>query len=109
NKSIVQYKDLMEKSFKEYYRLLKPGRWITVEFSNSRAEIWNYIQESIQRAGFIIANVSALNKKQGSFNAVMSTTAVRQDLVISAFKPTEEVKNKIYSLQNTKESAWAFV
>jgi DNA modification methylase len=109
SKKVDTYKHLMERSFKEYYRILKPGRWMTVEFSNSQASVWNAIQDAIQKAGFIIANVSALDKKQGSFNAVTSTTAVKQDLVISAYKPTKESIEKIRGSHNSDESAWAFV
>ena len=39
--------DLMTDSFKEMYRILKPNRWITIEFHNSKASVWNGIQESI--------------------------------------------------------------
>ncbi|MGN5652352.1 DNA methyltransferase [Bacillus sp. Brlt_9] len=103
------YKDLMYSCFKENYRILKPGRWMTVEFSNSKASIWNAIQEAIQKAGFIIANVSALDKKQGSFKAVTTATAVKQDLVISAYKPKQENIEKIKKEINTTESSWTFV
>lgn len=108
-KGLVEYQILMEKSFINYYKMLKPGRWITVEFSNSKANVWNAIQEAIQRAGFIIANVAALDKKQGSFKAVTSTTAVKQDLVISAYKPSKENIIKMREQTNTPESAWVFV
>lgn len=108
-KGLHDYQSLMENCFKEYYRVLKPGRWMTVEFSNSQSSVWNAIQEAIQRAGFVIANVSALDKKLGSFKAVTTTTAVKQDLVISAYKPKDEHVKKIYREQNTEESAWTFV
>lgn len=109
SKSILEYKALMEESFKSYYRVLKPGKWITIEFSNSQASVWNAIQETVQKSGFIIANVSALDKKQGSFKAVTTTTAVKQDLVISAYKPKENDVNEMTKLMNTVESAWKFV
>jgi DNA modification methylase/predicted RNA-binding Zn-ribbon protein involved in translation (DUF1610 family) len=109
SKRLLEYQKLMERSFYEYYRVLKPGRWMTVEFSNSQAAVWNSIQESIQKAGFIIANVSALDKKQGSFKAVTSTIAVKQDLVISAYKPKQESIDKMRIEQNTEESSWTFV
>lgn len=109
NKSINEYSVLMTRCFKEFYRVLKPGRWITIQFSNSKSTIWNAIQDSIQKAGFVIANVSALDKKQGSFKAVTTTTAVKQDLVISAYKPTKEDINKIYENRNKPDSAWAFI
>jgi DNA modification methylase len=109
NKDLNSYKEIIEICFKEYFRVLKPGRWITVEFSNSKASVWNAIQEAIQKAGFVIANVSALDKKLGSFKAVTTTTAVKQDLVISAYKPKIEHIEKMRREQNTEESAWTFV
>ncbi|WP_019416000.1 DNA methyltransferase [Paenisporosarcina sp. TG20] len=108
-KTLNFYKNSLLGCFKEYYRVLKPNRWITIEFSNSQASIWNSIQESIQKAGFIIANVSALDKQIGSHKAVTSTTAVKQDLVISAYKPSSENINKMLEQTNTPESAWTFV
>lgn len=108
-KTLFEYQKLMESSFKHYFRILKPGRWITIEFSNSQASVWNSIQEGLQKVGFVIADVSALDKKQGSFKAVTTTTAVKQDLVISAYKPTEENSIRLRELSNTSESAWLFI
>lgn len=108
-KGLDEYKALISDCFNNYYRVLKPGRWITVEFSNSKASVWNSIQEAMQKAGFVIANVAALDKKQGSFKAVTSTTAVKQDLVISAYKPSEENISKMRAESNTPASAWTFI
>ena len=36
-KGVPEYQHLMQRCFAEYYRVLKPGRWMTVVFSNSRA------------------------------------------------------------------------
>ena len=47
HKQLAEYKDLMTNSFKEFFRILKPNRWITVEFHNSKASVWKTIQESI--------------------------------------------------------------
>ena len=80
---------------------------MTVEFSNTSASVWNSIQNALQRAGFVIANVSALDKKQGGINANISTTAVKQDLAISCYKPSEKllaIMEKDWSL-----SAWTFI
>lgn len=109
SKGISEYESLMKSSFKEYYRVLKPNRWMTVEFSNSKASIWNSIQNAIQGAGFVIANVAALDKKQGSFKAVTTTTAVKQDLVISAYKPSFANIETILKTRNSEESAWLFI
>lgn len=84
----------MIKSFNEYFRVLKPKRWITVEFNNSKSIIWNNIRESINKAGFIICQVSVLDKKMGSFKQVSSVNSVEKDLVISAFKPSIFFQNR---------------
>jgi 16S rRNA G966 N2-methylase RsmD/predicted RNA-binding Zn-ribbon protein involved in translation (DUF1610 family) len=80
-KGVDEYRELMLRCFREHYRVLKPGRWMTVEFSNTQASVWNAIQSAIQQAGFVIANVAALDKQQLSFKAVTTPTAVKQDLV----------------------------
>ena len=85
-KSIDDYRRLMSAGFSEAYRILKPGRWMTVEFSNTQASVWNAIQTALQEAGFVVANVSAIDKKKGSFKAVTTSTAVKQDLIISAYR-----------------------
>ncbi len=107
-KSLFEYQDLMYRSFKEFYRILKPGKWITIEFSNTSASVWNSIQTSLQNVGFIVTNVAALDKKQGSFKAVTTTTAVKQDLIISCFKPTEQL---LYKFENeaSETNVWDFI
>jgi len=107
-KSILDYQTLMTKCFEEYYRVLKPGRWMTVEFSNTSAAVWNGIQTALQRAGFIIANVAGLDKKQGSFKAVTTPTAVKQDLIISCYKQSEEFESKFKTIQG-EIAIWDFV
>ena len=95
--------------FDEANRILKPGRWVTVEFSNTKASVWNTIQTALVEAGFIVANVSALDKKQGSFNAVTNTTSVKQDLVISAYKPNGGFEERFQKEAQTEEGVWDFV
>jgi len=93
NKGLTEYNTLMLEAFKEYYRVLKPKRWVTVVFHNSRSSVWNGIQEAITKAGFMIGQVSTLDKQQGSYKQVTAPGAVANDLVISAFKPTERFAN----------------
>ncbi len=108
-KNLPEYQELMEQCFKEYYRVLKPGRWMTVEFHNSKNSIWNCIQEAILKAGFVVANVRDLNKKQGSFKQVTTTTATKQDLIISAYKPKDSFVEKFILEAGTEEGVWEFI
>jgi DNA modification methylase/uncharacterized protein YbaR (Trm112 family) len=108
-KGLAEYQELMEKCFAECYRVLKPGRWMTVEFHNSANSVWNSIQEALLRAGFMVADVSTLDKKQGTFKQVTTTSAVKQDLIISAYKPKEAFKRRFLEQAGSEEAAWDFV
>ena len=109
SKTLLEYQSLMTEAFTEFYRVLKPGRWMTVEFHNSLNAVWNAIQEALQRAGFVIADVRTLDKKQGTFKQMTSAAAVKQDLVISAYKPKESFKHRIMTYAGSEETAWDFV
>jgi predicted RNA-binding Zn-ribbon protein involved in translation (DUF1610 family) len=108
-KTINDYRKLMRDCFVEAFRILKPGHWMTVEFSNTKAEIWNAILSSLQEVGFVVANVSALDKKQLGFNAVNNPTSVKQDLVISAYKPNGGLEDRFATRGETEEGVWDFV
>ena len=108
-KALKEYQNLMSDCFKEFNRVLKPGRWMTVVFHNSQNSVWNAIQESLQKSGFIVADVRTLDKQQGSFKQLTTTTAVKQDLVISAYKPKESFQREFISHQGTIQTAWDFV
>jgi len=109
HKALPDYQRLMQQCFAEYNRVLKPGRWMTVVFSNSKAAVWNAIQVALQQAGFVVAEVTALDKVQGSYRQVTSTTAVKQDLVISAYKPNGGLEDRFKNSGATVDSAWDFV
>lgn len=110
-KGLREYQQLIEKCFAKCYRILKPGRWMTVVFHNSKNRVWNAIQEAIMRAGFVVADVRTLDKKQGTFNQVRIGTnaAVRQDLIVSAYKPNEGLEESFRLKAGSEEGAWDFV
>ncbi|RJF76302.1 DNA methyltransferase [Rhodopseudomonas palustris] len=107
-KGVLDYQALMRVCFEEYSRVLKPGRWMTVVFSNSSNAVWRAIQEALGTAGFVVADVRTLDKQQGSYRQVTST-AVKQDLVISAYKPTEALAERFMLGTSSPDNAWAFV
>ncbi|MBI4321183.1 MAG: DNA methylase [Chloroflexi bacterium] len=108
-KDLYAYQRLMKESFRSFYRWLKPGRWMTVEFHNSRNAVWNAIQEAILAAGFVVADVRTLDKRQGSYRQVTAATAAKQDLVISAYKPRTGFERRFLVEAGTPEGAWDFV
>ena len=103
------YQNAIYTCFKRFYECLKPGRWITIEFSNTQASIWNAIQASLQECGFVVANVAALDKQQMSFKAITTTMAVKQDLVISAYKPDGGLEDRFCKSGHTVDGVWDFL
>ena len=107
-KGIQEYQEMMRRCFSEYYRVLKPGKWMTIVFSNSKNSIWRAIQEAIGSSGFVVADVRTLDKQQGSYRQITSS-AVKQDLVISAYKPTDILQSAFSLGESSPDCAWAFV
>lgn len=109
NKDVYVYQRMIRECFAEFYRVLKPGRWMTVVFSNSQAKVWNAIQVALQEAGFVVAEVTTLDKQQGSFKQVTSPNAAKQDLVINAYKPNGGLEERFIRNGATIDSVWDFV
>lgn len=109
NKGKREYHQLMFESIKEYYRILKPGKWMSVIFSNTNAATWNAIQLAIQNSGFIISDVSFLNTNRPGLHGIIGPTAVKQPLVISCYKPSSEFDEKFKKHQSSDIAVWDFV
>jgi len=107
-KDLLAYERLMQVCLEEFYRVLKPGRWMTLVFHNSSNAVWAAIQEALAGAGFVVADVRTLDKQQGSYRQVTST-AVKQDLVISAYKPNGGLEKRFELEKGTEEGVWDFV
>jgi len=108
DKDLSRYQELMRRCLAEFHRVLKPGRWLTMVFHNSSNAVWNAIQEALLQAGFVVADVRTLDKQQGSYRQVTST-AVKQDLVISAYKPNGGLEQRFKIEAGTEEGVWDFV
>ncbi|MDC0740859.1 DNA methyltransferase [Polyangium mundeleinium] len=109
SKGLPDYQALMVRAFKELFRVLKPARWLTVAFHNSKNSVWNAIQEALGQAGFVVADVRTLDKGQGTYKQMTTAGAVKQDLVISAYKPSDGFVREFVLRSGTSDSAWQFV
>jgi DNA methylase len=104
----LEYAALMRLAFHEGYRVLRAGKWMTIEFHNSSNIVWHAIQEALFASGFIVAHVRALNKGQETYKQSRQGL-MSQDLVISAYKPTVK-QESVRSLQSVSEQeVWQFV
>ena len=108
-KALLEYQGLMTQCFTEFNRILKPNRWMTVEFHNSKNAVWNAIQEALRNAGFVIADVRTLDKKRASLHQLVASSAVQQDLAITAYKPHEKFRQEFIQHAGTEIAVWDFV
>jgi DNA modification methylase len=90
-KRLPDYARLMQMAFSEVFRILKPGRWATVEFNNSDGAVFEAIKEGIREAGFQIVNMLLLDKEQKTFKQVKGAEGVEdvvdKDVLFNLHKP----------------------
>ena len=107
-KNLSAYTMMMTVCLQEVYRVLKPGRWVTVEFHNSKNAVWTAIQQALGQAEFIIADVRVLDKGMLT-KKQLHANAVNKDLVISAYKPNGGLEERFRLTAGTEEGVWDFV
>ena len=108
-KTLDDYREAMTDCFREFHRVLKPGRWMTVEFNNSSNQVWLAIQEALSMAGFVVADTRVFDKEQLSFAQLAAKNAVKRDLIISAYRPALEMEERFSLHAGAEVGAWEFV
>ena len=109
NKGVSEYQELMAQCFKEYYKVLKPGRWMVVEFHNSSNAIWAAIQQALELAGFVVSTVDVLDKVHSTLHQDHNAAAVDKDLAITVYKPGVDFERQFILDQGTDVGVWDFV
>ncbi len=89
NRDLDAYSELLRHCFSEFFRVLKPGHWMTVEFHNTFAETWNAIQTEIGMAGFELVQIGILDKGSTTILSDIRPSSAKHDLIISAQKPLQ--------------------
>jgi 16S rRNA G966 N2-methylase RsmD len=92
-----RYEALLRSAFQEAWRVLKPGKYMSVVFGNSSGRIWGLVQRALRDAGFNAApaHVAILDKGQRSVKGLNSGSegVVTVDLILTVQKP--ERPNKV--------------
>jgi 16S rRNA G966 N2-methylase RsmD len=86
-----RYEALLTGAFSEGFRILRPGRFMSIVFGNSSGQIWGLVQRAIRQAGFDASpvHVAVLDKGQRSVKGLSSgsESVVTVDLILSVQKP----------------------
>ena len=100
-----RYHALLKGAFQEAFRILKPGRKMSVVFGNSSGRIWGLVQRALRESGFSAepVHVAVLDKGQRSVKGLNSGSegVVTVDLILTVEKPVvASEQSEIRSLIN---------
>jgi len=82
--------NLMRSAMSEMYRVLKPGRWISVCYHDTSEGTWQLLQDIMTEVGFIPEKSDAalfIDTGQKSYNQLTADKVTQRDLVINFRKP----------------------
>jgi len=85
---------MMKSAMEECYRVLKPGRWISVCYHDTSEGTWQFMQDLLTETGFIPEKTDITlyidTGLQKSFNQLTADKVTKRDLVINFRKPRLE-------------------
>ena len=94
-KSKYEYYDLMKKSLKEMYRVLKYNRWLAFVFQHQDPKLWQIIIDSAENVGFEYAGSVIQDNGQESFKRVQNPSTVLSGQIIIYFKKVDNAKARV--------------
>jgi DNA modification methylase len=97
-----RYEALLTGALNECRRVLKPGAYLSMVFSNSRGEVWAMAQRALRKSGLMLVPelLSSINKGQRSVKGLASgfEGVVTCDLVFTVMKDAESHAPSLLSL-----------
>ena len=88
-KSELEWAAMMKQAMAECYRVLKPGRWLTLCF-HAQESAWELVQDFMAEVGFIVDKSDAalfIESGQKSYNQLTADKSRLRDLVLNFRKP----------------------
>ena len=99
-KAEADYAEGLKQVFAEAYRLLKPGKWMSVTFNNKDIKVWNSLISACKGNGFELVVVAPLRRSAPSLTESVMTKAPKSDVLIHFRKPDGATMPHFY-LQKT--------
>jgi DNA modification methylase len=106
-KTEKDWADMMRKAMSECYRVLKPGRWLSLCYHDTSEGTWSLVQDIMAEAGFLVdSSESALfiDTKQKSYNQLVADKVNKRDLVINFRKPRPGELTAKITITGTEDS-----
>ncbi len=96
-KTEADWANMMRKAMAECYRVLKPGRWISLCYHDTSEGTWALVQDIMAEAGFIVDKTSSavfIDTDQKSYNQLVADKVTKRDLVVNFRKPKPQELGK---------------
>ena len=82
--------NMMHSAMAECFRVLKPGRWLSLCYHDTSEGTWSLIQDIMAEVGFVVdkaESVLFIDTQQKSYNQYTADKVTKRDLVINFRKP----------------------
>ncbi|HPQ70646.1 MAG TPA: DNA methyltransferase [bacterium] len=86
----AQWADMMRKAMGECYRVLKPGRWLSLCYHDTSEGTWALVQDIMAEVGFVVDKTDSalfIDTKTKTTNQYFADKVTKRDLVINFRKP----------------------
>jgi DNA modification methylase len=81
---------MLRQAMAECYRVLRPGRWLSLCYHDTAEGTWRLVQDVMARVGFVpdrSENALFIDTAQKSYNQLTADKVTKRDLVINFRKP----------------------
>ncbi|MCI0726506.1 MAG: site-specific DNA-methyltransferase [Chloroflexi bacterium] len=99
---------LMKKVVQECFRVLKPGRWLSLCYHDTSEGTWQLVQDIMAEAGFISETSETslyIDTGQKSFKQLIAEKVTKRDLVINFRKPRHDELPQPLTLSGDEDAA----
>ncbi|MCI0526656.1 MAG: hypothetical protein L0Y56_04280, partial [Nitrospira sp.] len=93
SKTETDWATMMFQAMAECYRVLKPGRWLSLCYHDTSEGTWALIQDIMAEVGFLVDKSDSalfIDTGQKSYNQLVADKVTKRDLVINFHKPRPE-------------------
>jgi len=90
NRSEEYWTRMMRMALRECYRVLKPGRWLSLCYHDASSKMWQRLQEIMAETGFQAdrsTRAVTIDTGSNTYNQRVADKVIKRDLVINFRKP----------------------
>ena len=99
---------MMLASMNECFRVLKPGRTISLCYHDTSEGTWAIIQDIMAEAGFVINKTGStlfIDTDQKSWKQIVADKVTKRDLLLNFRKPKQDELSKMVVITGVEEDS----